>query len=84
MSAEETAQVVDIEITLKSMEGLINAVAETNDKRYQLLLQIVEDLKKRVEALEARVYEIQTETLAKASAEIVKAICGGKGVRSNE
>jgi len=84
VSAEETAQVVDIEITLKSMEGLINAVAETNDKRYQLLLQIVEDLKKRVEALEARVYEIQTETLAKASAEIVKAICGGKGVRSNE
>ena len=84
MSAEETAQVVDIEITLKSMEGLINAVAETNDKRYQLLLQIVEDLKKGVEALEARVYEIQTETLAKASAEIVKAICGGKGVRSNE
>lgn len=84
MSAEETAQVVDIEITLKTMEGLINAVAETNDKRYQLLLQIVEDLKKRVEALEARVYEIQTETLARASAEIVKAICGGKGVRSNE
>jgi len=84
VSAEETAQVVDIEITLKTMEGLINAVAETNDKRYQLLLQIVEDLKKRVEALEARVYEIQTETLARASAEIVKAICGGKGVRSNE
>jgi len=39
VSAEETAQVVDIETTLKSMEGLINAVAETNDKRYQLLLQ---------------------------------------------
>lgn len=84
MSAEETAQIVDIEITLKSMEGLINSIAETNDKRYQLLLQIVEDLKKRVEALETRVYEIQTETLARASAEIVKAICGGKGVRSNE
>jgi len=84
VSAEETAQVVDIETTLKAMEGLINAVAETNDKRYQLLLQIVEDLKKRVEALEARVYEIQTETLAKASAEIVKAMCSGKGVRSNE
>jgi DNA topoisomerase IA len=84
VSAEETAQIVDIEITLKSMEGLINSIAETNDKRYQLLLQIVEDLKKRVEALETRVYEIQTETLARASAEIVKAICGGKGVRSNE
>lgn len=83
MSAEETAQIVDVEITLKTMEGLINAVAETNDKRYQLLLQIVEDLKKRVEALETRLYEIQTETLAKASAEIVKAICGGKGERSN-
>jgi len=41
VSAEETAQVVDIETTLKAMEGLINAVAETNDKRYQLLLQIV-------------------------------------------
>jgi len=40
VSAEETAQVVDIETTLKAMEGLINAVAETNDKRYQLLLQI--------------------------------------------
>ena len=84
MNDEKTAQIVDIEVTLKAMEGLLNAVAETNDKRYQLLLQIVEDLKKRVEALETRVYEIQTETLAKASAEIVKAICGGKGVRSNE
>jgi len=52
MSTEETAQVVDIETTLKTMEGLINAVAETNDKRYQLLLQLIEDLKKKVDMLE--------------------------------
>jgi hypothetical protein len=83
MSTEETAQVVDIETTLKTMEGLINAVAETNDKRYQLLLQLIEDLKKRVDMLEARLFELQTEALAKASAEIVKAMCGGK-VKGNE
>jgi len=83
MSTEETAQVVDIETTLKTMEGLINAVAETNDKRYQLLLQLIEDLKKRVDNLEERVFELQTEALAKASAEIVKAMCGGK-VKGNE
>jgi len=83
MSTEETAQVVDIEITLKTMEGLINAVAETNDKRYQLLLQLIEDLKKKVDNLEERVFELQTEALAKATAEIVKAMCGGK-VKGNE
>jgi len=83
MSTEETAQVVDIETTLKTMEGLINAVAETNDKRYQLLLQLIEDLKKKVDNLEERVFELQTEALAKASAEIVKAMCGGK-VKDNE
>ena len=83
MSTEETAQVVDIETTLKTMEGLINAVAETNDKRYQLLLQLIEDLKKRVDNLEERVFELQTEALAKATAEIVKAMCGGK-VKGNE
>jgi len=83
MSTEETAQVVDIETTLKTMEGLINVVAETNDKRYQLLLQLIEDLKKRVDNLEERVFELQTEALAKASAEIVKAMCGGK-VKGNE
>jgi hypothetical protein len=83
MSTEETAQIVDIETTLKTMEGLINAVAETNDKRYQLLLQLIEDLKKRVDMLEARLFELQTEALAKASAEIVKAMCGGK-VKGNE
>jgi len=83
MSTEETAQVVDIETTLKTMEGLINAVAETNDKRYQLLLQLIEDLKKKVDNLEERVFELQTEALAKASAEIVKAMCGGK-VKGNE
>ena len=83
MSAEETAQVVDIETTLKTMEGLINAVAETNDKRYQLLLQLIEDLKNRVDNLEERVFELQTEALAKATAEIVKAMCGGK-VKGNE
>ncbi len=83
MSTEETAQVVDIETTLKTMEGLINAVAETNDKRYQLLLQLIEDLKKRVDNLEERLFELQTEALAKATAEIVKAMCGGK-VKGNE
>jgi len=83
MSTEETTQVVDIETTLKTMEGLINAVAETNDKRYQLLLQLIEDLKKKVDNLEERVFELQTEALAKATAEIVKAMCGGK-VKGNE
>ncbi len=83
MSTEETAQVVDIETTLKTMEGLINAVAETNDKRYQLLLQLIEDLKKRVDNLEERLFELQTEALARATAEIVKAMCGGK-VKGNE
>jgi DNA-binding transcriptional MerR regulator len=82
MSTEETAQVVDIETTLKTMEGLINAVAETNDKRYQLLLQLIEDLKKKVDNLEERLFELQTEALAKASAEIVKAMCGK--VKDNE
>jgi len=83
MSTEETAQVVDIETTLKTMEGLINAVAETNDKRYQLLLQLIEDLKKKVDNLEERLFELQTEALARATAEIVKAMCGGK-VKDNE
>jgi len=83
MSTEETAQIVDIETTLKSMEGLINAVAETNDKRYQLLLQLIEDLKKKVDNLEQRLFELQTEALARATAEIVKAMCGGK-VKGNE
>jgi len=83
MSTEETAQVVDIETTLKTMEGLINAVAETNDKRYQILLQLIEDLKKKVDMLEERLFELQTEALAKATAEIVKAMCGGK-VKDNE
>jgi len=83
MSAEETAQIVDIETTLKTLEGLINTVAETNDKRYQLLLQLIEDLKKKVDMLEERLFELQTEALAKASAEIVKAMCGGK-VKGNE
>ncbi len=83
MSTEETAQVVDIETTLKTMEGLINAVAETNDKRYQILLQLIEDLKKKVDNLQARLFELQTEALAKATAEIVKAMCGGK-VKGNE
>lgn len=77
MSAEETAQVVDIETTLKTMEGLINSIADTNDKRYQILLQLIEDLKKRVDSLEDRVLSMQTEAIAKASAEIVKAVCGG-------
>ena len=83
MSTEETAQVVDIETTLKTMEGLINVVAETNDKRYQLLLQLIEDLKKKVDNLQERVFELQTEALAKATAEIVKAMCGSK-VKGNE
>jgi DNA-binding transcriptional MerR regulator len=83
MSTEETAQIVDIETTLKTLEGLINTVAETNDKRYQLLLQLIEDLKNRVDNLERRLFELQTEALAKASAEIVKAMCGGK-VKDNE
>jgi hypothetical protein len=77
VSAEETAQVVDIETTLKTMEGLINSIADTNDKRYQILLQLIEDLKKRVDSLEDRVLSMQTEAIAKASAEIVKAVCGG-------
>ena len=83
MNTEETAQVVDIETTLKTMEGLINAVAETNDKRYQILLQLIEDLKKKVDNLEERLFELQTEALARATAEIVKAMCGGK-VKGNE
>ena len=83
MSTEETAQIVDIETTLKTLEGLINTVAETNDKRYQLLLQLIEDLKKKVDMLEERLFELQTEALAKASAEIVKAMCGSK-VKGNE
>lgn len=77
MSTEETAQIVDIETTLKTMEGLINSIADTNDKRYQILLQLIEDLKKRVDNLEDRVLALQTEAIAKASAEIVKAVCGG-------
>jgi hypothetical protein len=77
VSTEETAQVVDIETTLKTMEGLINSIADTNDKRYQILLQLIEDLKKRVDSLEDRVLSLQTEAIAKASAEIVKAVCGG-------
>lgn len=77
MSTEETAQIVDIETTLKTMEGLINSIADTNDKRYQILLQLIEDLKKRVDNLEDRVLSLQTEAIAKASAEIVKAVCGG-------
>ena len=84
MSSEETAQIVDIETTLKTLEGLINTVADTNDKRYQLLLQLIEDLKKRVDMLETRLFELQTEALAKASAEIVKAMCGGGRVKGNE
>jgi predicted nuclease with TOPRIM domain len=77
VSTEETAQVVDIETTLKTMEGLINSIADTNDKRYQILLQLIEDLKKRLDSLEDRVLSLQTEAIAKASAEIVKAVCGG-------
>ena len=77
MSTEEAAQVVDIETTLKTMEGLINSIADMNDKRYQILLQLIEDLKKRVDSLEDRVLSLQTEAIAKASAEIVKAVCGG-------
>jgi hypothetical protein len=77
VSTEETAQIVDIETTLKTMEGLINSIADTNDKRYQILLQLIEDLKKRVDNLEDRVLALQTEAIAKASAEIVKAVCGG-------
>jgi predicted nuclease with TOPRIM domain len=77
MSTEETAQIVDIETTLKTMEGLINSIADTNDKRYQVLLQLIEDLKKRLDSLEDRVLSMQTEAIAKASAEIVKAVCGG-------
>jgi len=84
VSSEETAQIVDIETTLKTLEGLINTVADTNDKRYQLLLQLIEDLKKRVDMLETRLFELQTEALAKASAEIVKAMCGGGRVKGNE
>ena len=84
MSSEETAQIVDIETTLKTLEGLINTVADTNDKRYQLLLQLIEELKKRVDMLETRLFELQTEALAKASAEIVKAMCGGGRVKGNE
>jgi uncharacterized coiled-coil protein SlyX len=77
VSTEETAQVVDIETTLKTMEGLINSIADTNDKRYQILLQLIEDLKKRLDSLEERMLSLQTEAIAKASAEIVKAVCGG-------
>jgi len=77
VSTEETAQIVDIETTLKTMEGLINSIADTNDKRYQILLQLIEDLKKRLDSLEDRVLSLQTEAIAKASAEIVKAVCGG-------
>jgi predicted nuclease with TOPRIM domain len=77
VSTEETAQIVDIETTLKTMEGLINSIADTNDKRYQILLQLIEDLKKRLDNLEDRVLSLQTEAIAKASAEIVKAVCGG-------
>jgi len=77
VSTEEAAQVVDIETTLKTMEGLINSIADTNDKRYQILLQLIEDLKKRLDNLEDRVLSLQTEAIAKASAEIVKAVCGG-------
>jgi len=77
VSSEEAAQVVDIETTLKAMEGLINSIADTNDKRYQILLQLIEDLKKRLDSLEDRVLSLQTEAIAKASAEIVKAVCGG-------
>jgi hypothetical protein len=84
VSSEETAQIVDTETTLKTLEGLINTVADTNDKRYQLLLQLIEDLKKRVDMLETRLFELQTEALAKASAEIVKAMCGGGRVKGNE
>jgi hypothetical protein len=83
VSSEETAQIVDIETALKTLEGLINTVADTNDKRYQLLLQLIEDLKKRVDVLETRLFDLQTEALAKASAEIVKAMCGGR-VKGNE
>jgi len=36
-----------------------------------------------VNNLEERVFELQTEALAKATAEIVKAMCGGK-VKGNE
>jgi len=79
VSTEETAQIVDIETTLKAMEGLINSIADTNDKRYQILLQLIEDLKKRIDSLEDRVLSLQTEAIAKASAEIVKAVCGGGG-----
>jgi len=77
VSTEEAAQVVDIETTLKTMEGLINSIADMNDKRYQILLQLIEDLKKRLDNLEDRVLSLQTEAIAKASAEIVKAVCGG-------
>jgi len=79
VSTEETAQVVDIETTLKALEGLINSIADTNDKRYQILLQLIEDLKKRQDSLEDRLLSLQTEAIAKASAEIVKAVCGGGG-----
>jgi len=76
-AGQETATIVDIETTLKSLEGLINTVADTNDKRYAILLQLIEDLRKRIEALESKVLEMQTDAIAKASAEIVKAVCGG-------
>ncbi len=35
-------------------------------------------MKKKVDNLEERLFELQTEALAKATAEIVKAMCGGK------
>ena len=41
------------------------------------MLQLIEDLRKRIEALESKVLEMQTDAIAKASAEIVKAVCGG-------
>ncbi len=73
----EEAKVVDVQTYLVTLQGLIKSVADTNDKRYQLLLQLIEELNQRVKKLEDRIVQTQTEAIAKATAEIVRSMCGG-------
>lgn len=79
MAGEEgQAQILDVETALKQLEGMIRAVSDTNDKRYQVLITVIEDLQRRIDSLEKGLLSLQAEALAKASAEIVKAMCGGE------
>lgn len=70
----EEAKVIDVDTALKQLEALVRQVADTNDRRYQLVVQMLEDLHREVEELKRSVIDIQTEALARASAYIVRSL----------